>query len=379
MHLTGIARIRIDTVGDLGPDVSKPNNYSQVNGPWYNDKNGEFSLRELYLDAQWGASFWRLGKQQVVWGQADGIKVMDVVNPQSYREFILDDFDRSRIPLWMVNVERPVGDNGNLQLLWVPDTSYHELAEEGTPYFFTSPLIVPKAPKGLPTEIIKSDKPDNALEDSDAGIRYSGFFDGWDITLNYLYHYLDFPVPYQQLRIDDAGATGVLIPEYERSHLLGGTLSNVFGNFTLRAEAVYNSDTYHVSTDLSERGIGKSPEFASVLGLDWQLGSYDTMVSAQWFQSYLPDYEQAITRGQSENNLSLLFRRTFANETWLFNALGLYSVDHGDRLLQLKLSYMLRSNLELWVGGDFFGGDSDGMYGQFSEEDRVLLGLELGF
>ena len=116
-----------------------------------------------------------------------------------------------------------------------------------------------------------------------------------------------------------------------------------------------------------------------MIGLDWQVGSHNTLVSAQWFQSHLLDYEREIARDQTEHNLSLLYRRTFENETWNFNALGLYSLDHEDWMLQFKLSYMVRSNLELWLGGDFFGGDNDGLYGQFSEEDRALFGLELGF
>lgn len=378
MHLTGIARVRGDTENDLGPDASRPENYSDINGPWFNNAHGEFSLRELYLDARWGGGFWRIGKQQVVWGQADGVKVMDVVNPQSYREFIMDDLDDSRIPLWMINVEYPVGPDGNLQFLWIPDTTYHELAETGTPYAFTSSRLVPVAPAGLPTVILDADKPDNAFSDSDAGLRYSAFLGGWDVTLNYLYQYQNFPVPYQELRLNDGDALGVVTPRYKRNHLLGGTFSNVFGNFTLRSELVYNSDSYVISSDLSERGIANSKEFSSVLGLDWQLGSYDTLLSAQWFQRHLLDYNSNIKPDQTEHNLSLLYRRTFANETWTLDALGLYSPNHGDRWVQLRLSYLFRSNLEIWLGGDFFGGDKNGVYGEFSGADRVLVGMELG-
>ena len=39
----------------------------------------------------------------------------------------------------------------------------------------------------------------------------------------------------------------------------------------------------------------------------------------------------------------------------------------------------MRSNLEVWLGGDFFQGNEDGLFGQFSEQDRVLIGMELGF
>tara|TARA_R110001599_G_scaffold353742_2_gene596078 strand:- start:63591 stop:65396 length:1806 start_codon:yes stop_codon:yes gene_type:complete len=379
VELTAIARIRLDAVGDLGPDEDKPDNYSSINGPLYNDTYAEFSLRELYLDTRWSDSYWRIGKQQVVWGQADGIKVLDVVNPQSYREFILDDFDRSRIPLTMVNVEMPVGQDTTLQLLWIPDTTYHELAEFDTPYYITSPLLVPTAPAGVAVEIRNPDVPDNAIDDSDIGGRISGFWGGWDVTINYLYHYQDAPVLYQEVKFTPGGVLATVSPEYERNHMTGGTLSNAFGDFTLRAEVAYNTDTFQISQDISSGGIADSAELGSVIGLDWQLGSYDTLVSAQWFQSHLFDYDSSIYRDKTEHNLSLYYQRDFANETWQFNALALYSVNNQDSLIQAKLKYFWRSNLEVWLGADIFSGDSEGIYGQFRNYDRMLLGLELGF
>ncbi len=162
--LTLIGRLRLDAVGDLGPDASKPDNYSSATAPWYNNSRTSLALRELYLDFRVADTDWRLGKQQVVWGQADGIKVLDVVNPQSYREFILDDFDKSRIPLWMANVNIPVGDSANLQLLWIPDTTYHELAELDTPFAARSPRLLPPLPI---TALAEAERPDDPLRDGD--------------------------------------------------------------------------------------------------------------------------------------------------------------------------------------------------------------------
>jgi Protein of unknown function (DUF1302)/AMIN domain len=376
-RLVGIARIRLDAVGDLGPFPSRPDNYSGANGPIFNDEYAELSLRELYLDAQWAGAYWRLGKQQVVWGQADGIKVLDVVNPQSFREFILDDFDDSRIPLWMVNVEVPLGEGG-LQLLWVPDTTYHELAEADSPYFLTSPKWVPSIPTGTGARVDSFDKPDDILEDSDLGARYTAFLGGWDISLNYLYHYQDYPVLYQQLEAQNGVEVVRITPTYKRNNLFGGTLSNAFNELTLRAELAYSTDTYHTTDSPAHRGIRNSSEFASVMALDWQY-SGDGLLSAQWFASHLPDYSRDIVRDENENTVSLLFQQSFANETWQLRVLGLYSLDDEDTLLQLKLKYWLLSNLELWVGGDIFNGTRHGTFGQFEEQSRALLGLEYGF
>lgn len=74
-------------------------------------------LRELYLDKKWGNVDLRLGKQQVVWGTADGIKLLDIVNPTDWREFVQNTMEDSRIPVWMANVEMPITETGSVQLL----------------------------------------------------------------------------------------------------------------------------------------------------------------------------------------------------------------------------------------------------------------------
>ena len=37
-----------------------------------------------------------LGKQQVVWGKADGVFITDIVSPLNLTEFLLPDFDEIR-------------------------------------------------------------------------------------------------------------------------------------------------------------------------------------------------------------------------------------------------------------------------------------------
>ncbi|MBF0357119.1 MAG: RNA polymerase-associated protein rapA [Magnetococcales bacterium] len=74
-------------------------------------------LRELYVDTTTGPLDWRIGKQQVVWGTADGIKLLDIVNPTDWREFVQNTTEDARIPVWMIKAEADVGENGNMQFI----------------------------------------------------------------------------------------------------------------------------------------------------------------------------------------------------------------------------------------------------------------------
>ena len=74
-------------------------------------------LRELYVDTSGGGWDFRLGKQQVVWGTADGIKLLDIINPTDFRELNQNVTEDARIPVWMINAEKYFDDGSNIQLI----------------------------------------------------------------------------------------------------------------------------------------------------------------------------------------------------------------------------------------------------------------------
>lgn len=72
-------------------------------------------LREFYFDTTLGDIDFRLGKQQVVWGTADGIKLLDIINPTDFREFNQNTTEDARIPVWMINGEKYFDDGSSFQ------------------------------------------------------------------------------------------------------------------------------------------------------------------------------------------------------------------------------------------------------------------------
>lgn len=73
-------------------------------------------FREFYIDTSIGDWDLRIGKQQVVWGTADGIKLLDVINPADFREFNQNLPEDQRIPIWMITAETDIGD-GTFQMV----------------------------------------------------------------------------------------------------------------------------------------------------------------------------------------------------------------------------------------------------------------------
>jgi len=50
-------------------------------------------LRDAYIDTNVNDWALRLGKQQVVWGTADGAKLLDIINPTDYTEMAQDQME----------------------------------------------------------------------------------------------------------------------------------------------------------------------------------------------------------------------------------------------------------------------------------------------
>jgi len=74
-------------------------------------------LREAYVDTNINDWAIRAGKQQVVWGKADGYKALDLINPTDFSEMAQNQGEDSRIPTFMLNAEKYNEDGSNFQVI----------------------------------------------------------------------------------------------------------------------------------------------------------------------------------------------------------------------------------------------------------------------
>ena len=87
-------------------------------------------LREAYIDTNVNDWALRAGKQQIVWGTADGIKLLDNINPTDYGEMAQNQMEDSRIPVWMLNAEKYTDDGGSFQVI-LSEAQGHNIAGLG--------------------------------------------------------------------------------------------------------------------------------------------------------------------------------------------------------------------------------------------------------
>ena len=109
-----------DVVGKTIPFHVELNMVSD-NREGLDDDNASYSqrdvLREAYIDTNVQDWALRVGKQQVVWGTADGMKLLDTINPTDYADMAQNQMEDSRIPVWMINAEKIQDDGSSVQFV----------------------------------------------------------------------------------------------------------------------------------------------------------------------------------------------------------------------------------------------------------------------
>jgi hypothetical protein len=103
---------QVDANGNL-----LPGNYSRFNSSDRSAVKWENSLREAYIDLKVKdepLSF-RIGRQQVIWGESDQFRIMDIWNPlDTSWHFQQESWDNIRVPLWLAKGLWDIGQVGPL-------------------------------------------------------------------------------------------------------------------------------------------------------------------------------------------------------------------------------------------------------------------------
>ena len=358
-------------------EIGKPNEntVSETSKRWFIGSRTAVELREFYLyTSVFKKLRLTLGKQQIVWGQTDGLKLLDVVNPQNFREFMLDDFEDSRIPLWSLKAEFDIADVG-VQFIWIPDNTYHITQGFDAP-FFTKNLFK-QLPDGVQMQLENPVKPNRFLADSDIGLKLSTFKEGWDLSLNYLYYYDDVPVFYSEIITNRTSPIAKISPIFKRQHLIGGTFNKVFGSSTFRGELAYvfNQNITSNATD-AINGIEQSNVLKSALGIDYING--EQVISFQLFSDWIVSDINPFNRHRFETNTSLQVSKELLNDDLKAETLWVHNANHGDGYVLPKLNYWLNSNTKLLLSSSIFYGNERQLFGQFSDKSRMSFGVVWG-
>lgn len=329
--------------------------------PW----NGIYSsLREGYGDIYLNSLDFRIGKQIIQWGRADGINPTDNLTPWNYTLLFSEDSQlRSGVIALRSNYYYK---NTAFTGIWIP---------------FFEPNRFPLPPNYQVTEVT----PSETLENS----QYAFKIDSTGGILDWSLSYFDGFDPMPDLALSTTG----IILRYPRIRVIGGDFAATLGKFGIRGEAAYFF-TEDMDGDNPEK---KNPYLFYVLGVDRTLWEY-LYLNLQFIQRIVTNYKNPMdiqnpylrdvaVRGAVINNqldritnaISLKIAYKMFHETLNLELSGIYNITRRDYLIRPKVSYAFTDHLSGIIGADIYEGRVNTLFGLLEDNTTFFAELKYGF
>ncbi|MCD6181728.1 MAG: hypothetical protein J7K89_05035 [Candidatus Cloacimonetes bacterium] len=340
--------------GDVALYVNPVFNYNALND------NLDITLRQAYMDIYFDNFDLRIGKQQIIWGKADGVFITDIISPRDLSEFILPDFDEIRLGIDAIKFDYYLG-NSTFETVWIPTFQSTIIPDKNSIW---APAM-PDFPMSVNYDYSNADV-ENKLSESEIALKYSYLGSAIDFELMAAYMWDDNPA----MHIYPQPDTLIIKPEYHRLPLVGTSFSKAVGGAVVRGETAYYFDKRFSAEDFSVNGIKEKDYLHYLVGYDHNW--FGVNVSFQFIQEYIMDYEEDMRNDEFSNTMTFLASKTFINETLELSLFSYYGINDNDALLRPKLSYDFSDGFNVLLGTDIFIGE-EGNFGQYNDNDMVYM------
>jgi len=346
----------------------------------------EMELRDAYIQGSITDSLdIKAGRQVVVWGKSDNIRVTDVLNPLDIREPGLTDIEDLRLPVAMTRLDYYLGP-------WnITGIALHEIRFNKTPEFGSDFYPAPIPP---PHEEIPSDHWDNT--EFAASLR--GVFSGWDVSLYWADIYDDaFHLEFVSGGVSLVGfpprvVTNVISElKHSRLKMFGADFNIAYGNWLFKTEAAYFQGLrFFTDPVLSGFTLVRSPgrkyyRTDVMVGLEYA-GFKNTAISVEAVNRHINNYDDVLKRTpnevwQDQFQIAGRVTRDFFNETLSLTALAsiyggagqIASFERFSAEYDYSDTVTITGGIVLYQSGDLAG------YRHIADNDRLFLEIKYGF
>jgi len=351
-------------------------------------------IRELYVDMSLDNMDIRLGKQYIIWGVLEGVRIVDELNPMDFRELILPDLIDYRIPLWSAKLDY-YSDVGDIQIVWIPELRFHQPGPPGSEW-------------ELLQEVPGTRKPDSwTLENSELGLKLDTAFYDAELSFSYLYTWDDFPVIFRTVKIGASASEGPeFFPSYTRISMYGLTAVKPIGDYIFKSEMAYVENKFFGRSNVADEnndgfvdtnGEVQKDHIRWGVGVDFVAMKWDMAVGMmQWI---ILDYEDNLIQEKVDTSYNVFVRREFNEYSMTIQALWIYLQQMNESYLKPKAIFQLNDSFQVAVGLDLFDGSKSdfglstvtvqGQFnaevqraqflGNFNNNDRVFFELKYSF
>ena len=318
----------------------------------------DVNLGELYASAELDRGIeLTLGRQIVVWGTSESLRVVDVVNPLDRRELGMVDIEDLRLALTMARADYVTGP-WTATALVIPHIRFNKLPPAYSPYDTQN------------GQAAQQDVPDDGLGNAEFAASLRGNFSGWDMSLHAANVF------------DDGGhkqtVNGETRIRHERLTLLGVTGNVALGNWLLKGESAHldGLETQGVAnTDFRRTDV--------LLGLEYS-GLTDTTVSFEAVNRHLHDWSRAlIPEGLKQNSqeYALRFSGDYLREKLHVTVLTtrISPLTKGGGYSRATVEYDIRDALSVTGGVTLYHDGTRAPFKGNGDNDRIFIELKQSF
>lgn len=328
-------------------------------------------LRELYLE--YAGQNWdlRAGRQIIIWGVADGMKITDIISAMDLTEFLAREYDDIRMPVDALKF-RAFRNNFKVEMVFIPvfNASVIPVSPEN-PW-----SVLPASTDGPVVVLGEAVKPENRLSNSEIGGRASFYFSGFDVSVASLYTWNKFPVFRNELT--SGMDTLAMHPEHHRLTMVGIDLSKPLGSLVIRGEAGYFSGE-HFPTEMEGKAsmLVRKPVIRFLAGIDWYPGSGWTL-TGQYAHTCILNFENDLDCNAHTFLATLGISKKLLNSTLSLSTFGYVDLTNLGFFNRTGLDYSLSDQIHLCLGIDLFAGEG-GMFGTYADNSEIWIKVKYSF
>lgn len=264
------ARVSGDAFYDAIYDLRTDNSYNQETLDAYQT---QLRFDDVYLQGRLTSDIdLKIGRQIVVWGKSDSIRITDVINPLDNRLPGMTDIEDLRLSTTMAKLDYYLGQ-WNLSAMAIGESrTFIEAAPRSE--FFPVDKIFPNAPDPF----IELEQPEISWDNMQYALAANGVFSGWDLSF-YGADVLD-----SKWHIEGSIPARSAKRVVSKIQMLGSAINIATGSWLLKSEAAYVNGVRYNSTQ------DKKSRLDALIGVDY-MGISDTVLSLEVANKHICDYE----------------------------------------------------------------------------------------
>ena len=368
-------------------------------------------LWEGFVDLRRDSLWMRLGRQNIVWGEADAVRLLDVVNPldNSWHPFEGggEVFDHTRVPLWMARATYDLKRGYSIDAFVNPgDFVPTNNADVGAPWN-VNPLPRDGHGNVPPGTFLVSDDTDDWRGEWQGGIRLLGSIStNFNYTLNYL-SLIDADGVIETIGVKPIFAPPpappgppvavlpILAQTHSRVDMVGASFNTSVDSLALviRGEVLYAFDKQFARSAPPRNppqfslGTEGRDEYKVLIGFDrptFVFNKTQTLnISGQVIYTHRESGPIAIDINGAparldETLVTLTLSQLFRGGQFTADLLMVYDTDDA-YWIQPQLRWQPDNHWRVWAYYNLFGGDEKRSFGVFDHMDELNLAISYQF